>query len=183
MIVGNPRASGTTMKKTMRAATSDKANAKKYTLQRCRRTLVNQSALSYVQKFQNIQGYCEAWSAIPGNGHAEMRSVNNVFEVAGVIYAAGLEMCIQGMNVSFLDTSHSKSNEYEGTHVILCGQGSQGGMRVIGHAMVPVENSHYYNISFEIFYGYRDSSGQSILQAWLDHPDHVQFSDRMKGFP
>ena len=50
-----------------------------------------------------------------------MRSVNNVFEVAGVIYAAGLEMCMQGMNVSFLDMSHSKSNEYEGTHVILCG--------------------------------------------------------------
>ncbi|KNH07973.1 hypothetical protein XU18_1452 [Perkinsela sp. CCAP 1560/4] len=63
-----------------------------------------------------------------------MRSVNNVFEVAGVIYAAGLEMCMQGMNVSFLDMSHSKSNEYEGTHVILCGQDSQGGMRVIGHA-------------------------------------------------
>ena len=49
--------------------------------------------------------------------------------------------------------------------------------------MVSVENPHYYNISFEIFSGYRDSSGQAILQAWLDHPDHVQFSDRMKGFP
>ena len=32
-----------------------------------------------------------------------------------------------------------------------------------------------------IFSGSRDSSGQSILQAWLDHPDHVQFSDQMKG--
>ena len=53
------------------------------------------------------------------------------------------------------------------------------GMRVIGHALVPVENSHYYNISFEIFYGSRDSSVQSILQAWLDHLDHVQPSDRI----
>ena len=41
---------------------------------------------------------------------------------------------MQGMNVSFLDMSHSKSNEYEGTNVILCGKNSQGGMRVIVHA-------------------------------------------------
>ena len=49
--------------------------------------------------------------------------------------------------------------------MILCGQDSQDGMRVIGNALVPVKNSHYYNISFEIFYGYRDISGQLILQA------------------
>ncbi|KNH07996.1 hypothetical protein XU18_1428 [Perkinsela sp. CCAP 1560/4] len=40
MIAGNPRPAGTTMKKMIRATTSDKAHAKKYTLQRCRRTLV-----------------------------------------------------------------------------------------------------------------------------------------------
>ena len=90
-------------------------------------------------RFQLFQPLREAWSALPENGHAEMRSSNGEFEVGGAVYAAGLYACMQGMNVSFLDMSHSHSNLYRGVHVILCGQGRGGGgsVTIVAHALVP----------------------------------------------
>ncbi|KNH09407.1 hypothetical protein XU18_0092 [Perkinsela sp. CCAP 1560/4] len=114
MIAGNPRALGTTMKKMMRAERTKRTPGN---------TPCSAAAVLWQAKVHSLTRrsfkISNASSAIPGNGHAETRSVNNVFEVAGVIYATRLKMCMHRMNVSFLDMSHSKSNEYERTHEIL----------------------------------------------------------------
>ena len=113
LIAGNKKA---------RAATRDKVRAKGYTFQRCRRSLISDDAKLESLIFQLIQPLCEAWSALPENGHAEMSSLNGEFEVGGAVYATGLYACMRGMDVSFLGMSHSRSNLYGGVHVILCGQ-------------------------------------------------------------
>ncbi|KNH05097.1 hypothetical protein XU18_3825 [Perkinsela sp. CCAP 1560/4] len=108
---------------TMRLATrKDKIRAKGYTFQRYRRSLLADDIESESLRFQLIQPLCEAWSALPENGHAEMSSFNGEFEVGGAVYATGLYACMRGMDVSFLGMSHSRSNLYSGVHVILCGQ-------------------------------------------------------------
>ena len=84
-------------------------------------------------RFQLIQPLCEAWSALPENGHEEMRSLNGEFEVGGAVYAAGLYACMQGVDVSFLDMSYSHTNLYGGVHVIPCGQGRGGGGVINNH--------------------------------------------------
>ena len=87
------------------------------------------------------------------------------------------------MNVSFIDMCHSLNNDYKRMHLILCGQDRERKMHIIAHALVLVESSEYYDQAFEIYYKDVDSSGQSLLQDWLNKPGNVQFSDRTKGIP
>ncbi|KNH09289.1 hypothetical protein XU18_0567 [Perkinsela sp. CCAP 1560/4] len=137
LIAENKKASAATMVTIMRLATrKDKIRAKGYTFQRCRRSLISDDIKSESLRCQLIQPLRKAWSALPENGHAEMRSLNGEFEMGGAVYAAGLYACMQGMNVSFLDMSHSHSNLYHGVHVILCGQDRGGSVTIVAHALV-----------------------------------------------
>ena len=85
--------------------------------------------------------------------------------------------------MSYIDMCHSSATKYRGLHVTLSGFDQDKNIMIVGWALVPTENRHFYKQAFNIWKKLVDESDKPKLDAWVKQKDHVAMSDRQKGIP